>query len=157
MSLLENIVSAEWVLNTAVQTVLILGVGALFVYFVRHKAAPIRSGISLITMLALILLPFLAVSLNQMNYLPLRTVLPIPFDKAPSPSVNVTYDLVEMPLDGNNNGNVNYFKLFWTGQVVVKIINVFGIIWGIGLLFMLLLFILGMISIRNLKKGMVEV
>jgi TonB family protein len=157
MSLLNNIVTAEWVLNAAVQIVLILSLGALFVYSVRHKAAPIRSGISLITMLALILLPFLSVSLNQVNYLPLRTVLPITFDRAPSPSVNVTYGLAEMPLDGNNNGNINYFKLFWTGPVLVKIINVFGIVWMFGLFFMLLRFVFGANSIRNLKKEMVEV
>ncbi len=157
MSLLNNIVSAEWVLNAAFQTLLILGVGALLVYVVRHKAAPLRSGISLITMLALILLPFLSVSLNELGFLPLRTVLPITIGQTPSPSVSVQYGLAEMPIDDTNNANTNYFRLFWTGPVVVKIINVFGIVWGIGLLFMLLRFILGMISIRNLKKGMVEV
>jgi len=157
MSLLNNIVSAEWVLNAAFQTLLILGVGALLVYFVRHKAAPLRSGISLITMLALILLPFLSVSLNELGFLPLRTVLPITIGQTSSPSVSVQQDLVGMPLDNTNNGNTNYFRLFWTGPVIVKIINVFGIIWGIGLLFMLLRFVLGAISIRNLKKGMLKV
>jgi len=157
MSLLNNIVSAEWVLNAAIQTLLILGVGALLVYFVRHKAATLRSGISLITMLALILLPFLSVSLNELGFLPLRTVLPITIGQTSSPSVSVQHDLVGMLLDNTNNGNTNFFRLFWTGPVIVKIINVFGIIWGIGLLFMLLRFGLGAISIRNLKKGMAEV
>ena len=157
MSLLNNIVSAEWVLNTAFQTLLILGAGALLVYLFRHKAAPLRSGISLITMLALILLPFLSVSLNELGYLPLRIILPITIGQTSSPSVSVHHDLVEMPLDTTDKGNTNYFRLFWTGPVVVKIINIFGIIWGIGLLYMLLRFVLGAISIRNLKKGMVEV
>jgi TonB family protein len=156
MSLLNNIVSAEWVLNAAIQTLLILGMGALLVCLVRHKAAPLRSSISLITMLALILLPFLSVSLNELNYVPLRTVFPITMEQIPSASVSVQYGMVEMPLDNTNNGNANYFRLFWTGAVIVKIINVSGIIWGIGLLFMLLRFGLGVISIRNLKKGMVE-
>ncbi len=157
MSFLENIVSAEWVLNAAIQTLLILGLGALLVYLLRHKAAPLRSGICLITMLALILLPFLSVSLNQLNYMPLRTVLPITFDKTPSPSVSITFDLVEKSLDNTSNSFPDYFSQFWTGPVVVKIINVFGIVWGIGLLFMLFRFVLGAISLRNLKKGMVEV
>jgi len=157
MSLLNNIVSAEWVLNAAVQTLLILGVGALLVYIVRHKTAPLRSGISLITMLALILLPFLSVSLNELGFLPLQTILPITIGQTSSSSVSVQYGLVEMPLDNTNNANTNYFKLFWTGPVIVKIINVFGIIWGIGLLFMLLRFGLGVISIHSLKKGMAEV
>jgi TonB family protein len=157
MSFLENTASAEWVLNAAIQTLLILGMGALLVYFLRHKAAPLRSGICLITMLALILLPFLSVSLNQLNYLPLRTVLPITFDKTPAPSVSVTYNLIEKPTDNTQNSFPHYFRQFWTGPVVIKITNIFGIIWGIGLLFMLFRFALGAISLRNLKKGMVEV
>ena len=157
MAILNNVVSAEWVLNTAVQILLVLGMGVLLVYILRNKAAPLRSGISLITMLALLLLPFLAVSLNQLDYLPLRTVLPIALDKTPSPSVSVTYDLGEMPLTGGNNGNIDKFRQVWTGPVVVKSINIFGIIWGIGLFFMLLRFGLGALSIHNLKKGMAEV
>ena len=157
MGLFNNIVSAEWVLNAAVQTLMILGMGALLLYFFRHKAAPLRSGISLITMLALILLPFLSVSLNELNYMPLRTVLPITLGQLPGASVTVQQTMVEMPLDTADNGNTNIFRQIWTGPVVVKIINVFGIVWGIGLLFMLLRFILGVISIRNLKKGMKEV
>jgi TonB family protein len=157
MSLLNNFASAEWVLNTAFQTLFILGAGTLFIYLFRHKAAPLRSGISLITMLALILLPFLSVSLNELGYLPLRAVLPITIGQTSSPSVSVHYDLAGMPLDTTDKGIANSFRLFWTGPVVIKIINIFGIIWGIGLLYMLLRFVLGVISIRKLKKGMVEV
>jgi len=157
MGILNNIVSAEWVLNAAVQTLSILVTGALLMYLFRHRAAPLRSGISLISMLAIILLPFLSVSLNELNYLPLRTVLPITIGQSPSPSVSVTHNLVDMPHDKTINGNSDNPRLVWTGPAVVKIINVFGIIWGIGLLFMLLRFVLGAISIRNLKKEMVEV
>jgi TonB family protein len=157
MSILNDIESAEWVLNAIIQTFLILGLGVLFIHLLKHKPAPLRSGISLITMLALIFLPFLSITLNELNYLPLRTVLPIALDKAPAPSVNVTYDLVEMPLDNRNNGSNSNFGNVWAGPVIVKIINIFGIIWGIGLLFMLLRLAFGAIAIRNLKKGMVEV
>ena len=157
MSLLNNFVSAEWVLNAAIQTMLILGMGALLLYFARHKAAPLRSAISMITMLALLVLPFLSVSLNELNYLPLRTVLPITMGQIPRPPVTVQQSMVEMSIDNTNNGNTNYFRQFWTGPVVIKIINVFGIVWGIGLLFMLFRFFLGAISICNLKKGCKEV
>ncbi|NOR53737.1 MAG: TonB family protein [Candidatus Aminicenantes bacterium] len=157
MSLLNNIVSAEWVLNAAFQALLILGAGVLLVYLFRHKAAPLRSGISLITMLALILLPFLSVSLNELGYLPFRTILPITTGQTSSPSVSVHHDLAGMPLDTTDKGIANSFRLFWKGPVVIKIINIFGIIWGIGLLYMILRFVLGVISVRNLKKGMVEV
>ncbi len=157
MSLLNNIDSAEWVLNAAIQTLLILGIGALLVYLCRQKAAPLRSGISLIAMLALVLLPFLSVSLNELDYLPLRTILPISIGQTSSPSVTVQHSLVGMPFDGAGNRKANIFRLFWSGPVVIKTINIFGIIWGLGLLFMLFRFVFGAISIRNMKKGMVEV
>jgi TonB family protein len=157
MSLLESMVSAEWVLNAAVQTLLILGIGAFLLYVSRNKGAPLRSWISLITMLALILLPLISVSLNQLDYLPLQTVLPLSFDKAPSASVSVEYSLAELPSDNAQNKRANYFEQFWTGTVILKIINLFGMIWGIGLLFMLFRFGMGAISIRSLKRGMAPV
>lgn len=157
MSIFDNIVSAEWVLNAAIQTILILGIGALLAYLARHKAAPLRSGICLITMLALILLPFLSISLNELHNLPLRPVLLINIAKSPSSSVSVTHELVERSFPGGNGEKSKNSRHVWTGPAAVKIINVFGIVWGIGLLFMILRFVLGTIAIRNLKRGMVEV
>lgn len=156
MSIFDNIASAEWVLNAAIQTFLILGIGLLLAYHARNKAAPFRSGICLITMLALILLPFLSVSLNELHDLPLRTVLPITIGQSSGSSVSVTYDLVEMPLPDGNEENSENSRQVLTGPAAVKILNIFGVVWGIGLLFMLIRLALGAIGIRNLKKGLVE-
>ena len=156
MSIFDNIASAEWVLNAAIQTFLILGIGLLLAYQARHKAAPFRSGICLITMLALILLPFLSVSLNVLHYVPLQTVLPITIGQSPGPSVSVTHNLVEMPLPDGNEENSENSRRVQTGPAAVKILNIFGIVWGFGLLFMLIRLALGAIAIRTLKKGLVE-
>jgi TonB family protein len=157
MAIMTNIDTAEWILNAAIQTFSILVTGVLIVYLMRHKSAPLRSGISLITMLALILLPLFSISLNELNYLPIKTMIPLTLDKGASPSVSVTYDLIESPLDNGGNGKTSPFSLLWRGPPVVKIINILGLIWGVGLLFMLLRLALGAIAIHNLKKGMLEV
>ncbi len=157
MSMIDNIASAEWVLNTAFQAFSILGIGFLTVLLMKHKAAPLRSGISLVTMLALVVLPFFSVSLQELGYTPLRTVLPLTFDKIPSPSVSVSYDLVNVPVDTSDSANTGHSLPRWTGLAAVRIVNVFGWIWGLGFLFMLLRLALGAFAIHNLKRGMAEV
>jgi TonB family protein len=157
MSIIDNIDLAEWVLNAAFQALMILGIGVLILYSIRHKAAPLRSGISLVTMLALVMLPFFSTSLNELGYMPLRTALPLTIDKTPSPSMTVSYDLSEVQVDMGNSGSAGYSRQHRTGTVIVKFIDVFGLIWGIGFLFMLCRLALGALAIHNLKRGMVEV
>jgi TonB family protein len=157
MSSIDSIVSAEWVLNAAFQAFVILGLGVLFIFLLRHKAAPLRSGIGLITMVALILLPVLSVSLNELDCVPLRTALPFTIQKTSNISVAVSYNLAEMPRPNKNEENPSFFSKVGTGSVFIKIINSFGIIWMIGLLFMLLRLAVGAVAIHKLKKGMVEV
>jgi len=157
MGLLDSTVSAEWVLNAALQVFLILGTGVLMVYLLRHKAAPLRSGIGLITMLAVVFLPVLSVSLNELDCIPLRTTLPLAAHKASNPPVTVSYNMAEMPLESMNQGNAPFFSQVWTGPVLVKMVNIFGIIWVMGLIFMLLRLALGAAAIHRLKRGMAEV
>jgi TonB family protein len=162
MSLLENIIFTEWVLNAALQSLVILSLGALLVFMFRHKSAPLRSWICLVTMLALVLLPFFSLSLNQINYLPFQADIPIALlsntlDQSPSPSFSVSYDIAERPVYDDNTGEYQSSQPDNRNPLVVKIINIFGIIWGIGLIFMLLHFILGVVSLYDLKKGKKEV
>jgi len=157
MSILNNVVSAEWVLNAALQSLVILGIGSLLLFVFRHRAATFRSGITLMTMLVIILLPCLSLTLNELNYVPLRTVLPITIEKTPGPSVTVTYGLPGTHGDNSNNEYSDNHSRVWTGQSIIKAVNGFGVIWGIGFLIMFLRFVLGAVSIPFLKIGMVEV
>ena len=157
MSSIDNIVSAEWVLNAAFQALIILGLGVLFIFLSRHKAAPLRSGIGLITMGAFIFLPVLSVSLNELGCVPLRTALPFTIQKASNTSVTVSYNLAEIPRPNKNEVNPSFIRKVWTGPVFIKIVNMFGIIWMTGLLFMLLRLAVGAAAIHKLKRGMVEV
>lgn len=155
--MIDNILSAEWVMNAAFQAVLILGIGVLILYSLRHKAAPLRSGVSLVTMMALVLLPFLSVSLNELGLLPLKTALHLVPEKAPTPSVNITYELDELPRDSGESESAGDLRPWWAGLSAVRILNIFGLIWGIGLIVMILRLVLGAFAIHNLKRETAEV
>ena len=162
MGLFNNIIFSEWVLNAALQSFVILSLGALLVFLFKHKAAPFRSWVCLVTMSALILLPFITISQNQLNYLPLQAVIPITFisstfDQSPSPPVSISYDTADISPENLTAGEIPRSQTDKSGTLVVMILNLFGIIWGIGFLFMLLHFGLGVISLYDLKKGKTEI
>jgi TonB family protein len=161
MDILNNILTAEWILNLAVQSLLILTIGWLFVYFFRRRSAPLRSGISLVTMLALILLPLLSVSLTELNCVPFRTMLPFAIVSASTPTVDISYGSLT---EGNKEiagdpikGNQGILGLTRMGLAAVRATNLFGIIWGLGSILLLAWFIMGTASIRLLKKGKEEI
>lgn len=162
MSFLENIVSAEWVLNAALQSLVILGLGTLLVFLFRHKAAPLRSWLCLITMLALILLPPLTFSLNQLDYLPFKAFIPITimsgtFDQSSSPLVGISYNSADSSAYDGSSGKTQRPQPDKTSLLVIKIINFSGIVWSAGFLLMIFYFGFGFISLHNLKKGRKEV
>lgn len=162
MSLLDNIIFTEWVLNAALQPLVILGLGTLLVFLFRHKAAPLKSWICLITMLALVLLPLLTFSLTKLDYLPIKAIIPITvmsgtFNQSSSPSVGISYYKSDMPAHDDISGKTRRSQLDKTSPPVIKIINFFGIVWGAGVLLMIFYFGFGLISLHNLKKGKKEV
>lgn len=76
MNFLENTLTAERILNLAFHSLIVLFIGWLFAQLFRHKVAPLRSGISLMTMLILMLLPFLSISSPSLNLTSIETTLP---------------------------------------------------------------------------------
>jgi TonB family protein len=161
MDILNNILTAEWILNLAVQSLLILTIGWLFVYLFRRRSAPLRSGISLVTMLALILLPLLSVSLTELNCVPFRTMLPFTIESTSTPTVDINYGSITEGNEGLSSnpmkGNQGIFGLTRMGLAAVRAINLFGIIWGLGSILLMIWFIMGAASIRLLKKGKEEI
>jgi TonB family protein len=158
MDILNNILTAEWVMNLAFQSLLILVIGWLFVYLFRHRGAPLRSGISLVTMLALILLPLLSLSFTELNCIPFRTILPFAVESTSTSMIDVNYGSVTdgtEELAGNPiTGNQGILGLTGMGLAVIRTSNLFGIIWGLGCILLLIWFVMGAVSIRMLKKGM---
>ncbi len=158
MNILNNILTAEWIMNLAFQSLLLLVIGWLFVHLFRHRAAPLRSGISLVTMLALIIFPVLSVSLAELNCIPFRTILPFAIESTSTSIIDVNYgsatDGAEELAGNPITGNQGILGLTGLGLAAVRASNLFGIIWGLGFLLLLAWFVMGAVSIRMLKKGM---
>ena len=77
MPALSEVAHAEWILNSALQCILILLVGSLFLRLFRRGGAPLRSAISLMTMLVVITLPFLSPTLEDWGLVPFHASLPV--------------------------------------------------------------------------------
>ncbi len=157
MGMLESIPAAEWILNTAVQSLLILGIGWLFVCSFRHRAASLRSGISLIAMMAVILLPLVSGLCANLNFVPFPVKLLYSPAPAPAVSVDVTMGYAELSSTDAETKKIGFFSQLWTEPHAARYLNLFGIVWGLGFLFLFLRFIGGFSSIHFLKKRMKEV
>ncbi len=152
-----NLFAAEWILNSAIQSILILGLGWLFVWFLRHRAAPLRSGICVMAMLAIFLLPFLSVTFGISDFTLFPTTLPIFLAPSSAATVDISTSSVAMPVTGSDKNKTGFFSKIWSGPPVVKSINLFGLVWGVGFILLFLRFIVGMASIRTLRKEIKEI
>jgi TonB family protein len=152
----ESIQTAEWILNTAVQCLLILGLGCLFIWSFRHRAAPLRSGISLMAILAVLLLPFFSGLCKTLNYTSFPVKLTYSIAPASTTGIDIAMGRVELPATDPETKKMGFFSRFWSGPAAAKYIILFGIVWGMGFIFLLLRFIAGIASIHILKKNMKE-
>jgi TonB family protein len=164
MNFLENIHSAEWILNTAFQSAIITFVGWLFVRFFKHRPAPLRSAIVILTLLILAVLPLL--NLPSLSLVP-ESIGPNLSFKIPSLPAVESNDFFSSPQE---TADSSAFKgEYVPGQLDVKpeiarsglfwitIINIFGLLWIAVALVFFLRFLKGTLSLRKLIKGLSEV
>jgi len=78
--LFASMSTAEWILNFAFHSLLVLLMGWLFIRLLRRKSAPLRSKIIFVTMLALLLLPFFSVTYLSFDITFYKTSLPFAGD-----------------------------------------------------------------------------
>jgi len=160
MSLLNSVLTAEWLLNVAVQSCLILIFGWVFICLFRHCSAPLRSGISMTAMLALVLLLLISFSMAGLHLHPFHTVFSVTLDTVPLSEMDAA-DLSRSNSADNHPAGLSpsivkekrgLFAADGTGSLVIRAVNLFGIIWGIGFLIQLFRFLVGVFSIRTLKE-----
>jgi TonB family protein len=165
MNFLANVWTAEWVFNLAVHLFLISALGWMFFFLFRHRPAPLRSGISLSAILALILLVPLSFAATGLHFNSFHTLFPIHLEAVPAPPAG------QAGIDAygeNNSGAAGTAQLFSqkqrrifpfqdAGPMMVQAVNFFGIIWGAGLIILLFRFAAGILSVRKLKKESHEV
>ncbi|MGB2906138.1 MAG: M56 family metallopeptidase [Candidatus Aminicenantaceae bacterium] len=157
----HNVYVAEWLLNSALQCMVILLVGRLFLYLFRHRGAPLRSAISLVTMLVLITLPFLSQSMDDGGFLPFHASLPVTIGisgGSMSTSIEIT---TEIPAEGVQQGaaaghsifSIPYLAAYFSGPILIKVINLLGLIWGLGCIALGLRFVFGLLTVRGMQRG----
>ena len=159
-----NVSVAEWLLNSALQCMVILLVGRLFLYFFRRRGAPLRSAISLVTMLVLLTLPFLSKSMDDGGFLPFHASLPMTIGTAFGSSTSIEI-ATEIPAEGVQQGaaaghsifSIPYLASYFSGPILVKIINLLGLIWGLGCIALGLRFLFGLLSVWGMKKGSIPI
>jgi len=165
MKILQDISTAEGILNIALPSLIILGLGWMFIQFLKHKAAPLRSGIVFMIMLVLLFLPILTLSSSLLGFKPIQTILPFELDSSPilvdGNSLNTASGtdeaINENTIISSNLISKTFKKIFGSGPFVIKALNLFGVLWGLGVVLLLFRFVYGLSSLKNLKKGIVEV
>jgi len=164
VNFLENLHSAEWILNTVFQSITILFVGWLFVRVFKHKSAPLRSAIVILTLLILAVLPLL--NLPSLSLVP-ESIGPTMSVKLPSPPATESNDIFSSPQEtteiavfkGENfPGQLDVKSgIARSGLIWITIINIFGFLWITVALVFFLRFLIGTLSLRKLRKGLAEV
>jgi len=154
----ENMNTAEWVLNFVFQSMIVLFGGWLLVRLFKHKAAPLRSKISLMTMLALLLLPFFSGMYHSLDITLYETSLPF--------AGNSKLDFFESRENGTigiNTGqekrraHSSIFNTFMPSIMTVYIINGLGMVWFTGFMILFCRLLYGAFSLRGFKKRLVRI
>ena len=159
MNFLSNIQAAQWILNLVFNSIIIVGIGWVFVKIFRRKTAPVRSGLILMILIILMLLPVLSITPAIPNLNPLQITLPISLS---SPvQTNIESSLIEVegataeaPLPYTKNKR---FLPFSSALSLIKILNGIGIIWGLGFLICLIRFFYRTKSMSSFKKDLIEI
>ena len=170
--LFANIGTAEWTLNFALHSLLVLFIGLFFLRLLKSRSAPLRSKISLVTMLVLLLLPFFSVAYNSFDIAFYRTSLPFTGETRLShPEVHEFGTVAagadrEIPISLSEKSEPSteqqgklglFFQSLLSGITAVNVINGVGLIWLAGFLFLLGRLLYGAASLNAFKKGLVRI
>ena len=159
MNFLSDFQSAEWILNLAFTSLVIVGIGWVFARIFRRKAAPMRSGLILMILIILLILPVLSLQPIIPNLNPFQITLPISI----SSSVDNNIENYLTEIEGITSETLspvtkkNEFLPFISDLFLIRIINGFGIIWVLGFLVCLFRFFYGTKVLSRFKNGLVEI
>ena len=157
MNILNNVSTAEWILNNAFQSLIILLIGWGIVRLARSKSAPLKSVVILLTMSLLLLLPLMNVSFPSIlnaRFGPTLAIKQVATNAADngSPSYSSPEKNVISTDKSASSIHKNGFILSW-----IHMINLLGILWGVGALLFLIRFLCGVLSLQKMKKSLLPV
>jgi TonB family protein len=170
--LFASMSTAEWILNFAFHSLLVLLMGWLFIRLCRRKSAPLRSKIIFVTMLALLLLPFFSVTYLSFDIAFYKTSLPFAGDSRLSnteisdvqtqklseehDTPTSLYEDTAAGMKKPSELNV-FFQSILSGITTTNVINGIGLIWLAGFILLLGRLIYGAASLKRFKKSLVRI
>lgn len=171
-SFFASMSTAEWVLNFALHSLLVLFMGWFFVRMLKRKSAPLRSKISFVTMLALLLLPFFSVAYQSFDIAFCKTSLPFAGDSRLSQpeAGNIETPAVigeqETPVSSSDKpvatrkepGRLSIlFQSILSGITTANVINGVGLVWLAGFILLLGRLLYGAASLHEFRKGLIKI
>lgn len=171
-SLFANMSTAEWILNFAFHSLLVLLMGWLLIRLCSRKSAPLRSKIIFVTMLALLLLPFFSVTYLSFDITFYKTSLPFAGDSRLSYPEHS--DLGTLAADGEHYTPASlseesaagmkrpselslFFQSVLSGITTASVINGIGLIWFAGFILLLGRLLYGAASLKKFKKDLIKI
>ncbi|MCK4557732.1 MAG: M48 family metalloprotease, partial [Candidatus Aminicenantes bacterium] len=171
-NLFANMSTAEWILNFAIHSLVVLCAGWLLLALLKRKSAPLRSKISFVTMLALLLLPFFSAAYQSFDIAFYKTSLPFSGDSRLSLSELNTDEISavgaqqdspgiqsdqSMALTKRKSKISTFFNSVLSGITTVNLINGVGILWLTGFLLFLGRLLYGAGTLVRFKKGLTRI
>jgi TonB family protein len=172
VNLFTDMSTAEWILNFAIHSLVVLSAGWLLLSLFKRKSAPLRSKISFVTMLALLLLPLFSILYHSFDITFYKTYLPFNSDSRLSLSdlrtdeisaVGEHHDSPGMQLDqsrasAKRKSKINtFFNSVLSRITTVNLINGVGVVWLIGFLLFLGRLLYGAGTLVRFKKGFTRI
>ncbi|MFW6132011.1 MAG: M56 family metallopeptidase, partial [Candidatus Aminicenantaceae bacterium] len=160
MILIQNPSYAEWILNTAVHSLIILLIAWLIVKIIRHKNTPLKSAVVFMTMLSLLILPFFTIFLSSIELQTFKTEFTVLFSY-PDSSEDSSNALLSTSENPHNNYFSNFSKFsrktnksFLWSKNSILFLNIFGFLWGLGFLFLSFRLFYRLICLKTLRKNL---
>ncbi len=170
--LFASMSTAEWILNFAFHSLLVLLMGWLFIGLLRRKSAPLRSKIIFVTMLALLLLPFFSVTYLSFDITFYKTSLPFAGDSHLSNTEHMDVKTSKVSAEHETPAGLyeesaarteksSEFRVFFqsilAGITTANVINGIGLIWLAGFIFLLGRLLYGAASLKRFKKDLIKI
>jgi TonB family protein len=171
-TLFASMSAAEWIVNLAFHSLLVLSMGWFFVKLLKRKPAPLRSKVIFVTMLALLLLPLFSVTYLSFNITFFKTSLPFTgdsrlsnpeFSDAEIPAVVVEHNTpaslsVESAASPRKPSKPRVFLQSILSRITTaNVINVAGIIWLVGFLLLLGRLLYGATSLNGFRRELTKI
>lgn len=164
--------SAQWFINFAFQSLVVLSAGWLIARWFKKKAAALRSGIILTIMTILLFLPLVSVLFQHFDMPYYRTFLPFardagldflgsgeiePGETAAGRETRALSPGTAQTLKGKPGKQAPGFGTFFNVFTVVKLVNGLAFIWLLGFVLLFFRLLFGFLVVKRFKRSLTAI